>query len=593
MRLWFTRQTRGIRGYFLAIRGNGLLRTGLDPDDFVVTIVEPADGDSNNPAVAESVEKPGLYYFDVPTGFLGTYGNGDYGVSVEIDTRNGPSAPPHVVDAFGAILTVSTADLDTINNNLEEVFAYADGVYVSSSYGSAGTTFPVGTRSEPANSLANGTTIAGNYGSGTGFRKLVFIDDNTYTLNQAYNEWYFQAEAGATVDLNSQSVVGSRFDNLIITGSGTLGLGIMDSCLLNSVAGSGVFFRCGFAFKFSVSSVSYFTQCAFGGDVQISTNNNDVFIVNSAGAITIQTMSSGTVELGGFRGIITIDSSCTGGTINISGNGLLIDESGTGCTVNAIGFITNEEFISERTKVAAGSTSTNVRTNLLAYANDFFNDMQIIVVSSSRRAVRRIKQYIQTNAEFVVDALPFTPAVGDEVFVIARTGAYNVADIWSEALPGAYGVGEAGRIVGDNLDTNVGSRAAPGDQMDLINDAVDSNSLANSAVVEIDTELTIQHGSGSWQSATVAPSGVAQAVWSEPLPGAYNIGEAGNIVGNDIPTIKVDVAFLKQYMEGNWKIINNQMIFYDSDGTTPLRTYNLYKEDGTPGDTDTYERRKV
>jgi hypothetical protein len=106
--------------------------------------------------------------------------------------------------------------------------------------------------------------------------------------------------------------------------------------------------------------------------------------------------------------------------------------------------------------------------------------------------------------------------------------------VWSEPLPGAYNIGEAGRIVGVNLDTNVGSRAAPGDQMDLVNDAVDANSLANSAVQEIDTELTLNHGAGSWQSATVSPSAVAFAVWSEPLPGAYNIGEAGRIVGTNV-----------------------------------------------------------
>lgn len=42
-------------------------------------------------------------------------------------------------------------------------------------------------------------------------------------------------------------------------------------------------------------------------------------------------------------------------------------------------------------------------------------------------------------------------------------------NVWSEALPGGYGGGEAGQIVGDNLNATVGSRAAAGDQMDLIN----------------------------------------------------------------------------------------------------------------------------
>jgi len=224
----------------------------------------------------------------------------------------------------------------------------------------------------------------------------------------------------------------------------------------------------------------------------------------------------------------------------------------------------NSMTVAAESTAQVGSTATNIQT-LFVQLDDFFNNMQVIVINAAGTAVRNINDYNQLNGEIIVDALPFVPAFNDPVIVLSRTGSVplDVAAIdaeltlnhgagswqsatvmpsavayavWSEGLPGSYNIGEAGNIGGNNLDTTVGSRAAPGDQMDLINDAVDANSLANSAVQEIDTELTLNHGAGSWQSATVSASGIAYAVWNEPLPGAYAIGAAGNIVGTNLDT---------------------------------------------------------
>jgi len=54
--------------------------------------------------------------------------------------------------------------------------------------------------------------------------------------------------------------------------------------------------------------------------------------------------------------------------------------------------------------------------------------------------------------------------------------------------------------------TQVASRAAPGDAMDLIADAVDANALAADAIAEIDAELSSVHGAGSWEDAPAPPS---------------------------------------------------------------------------------------
>jgi hypothetical protein len=51
--------------------------------------------------------------------------------------------------------------------------------------------------------------------------------------------------------------------------------------------------------------------------------------------------------------------------------------------------------------------------------------------------------------------------------------ATTASDPWSTALPGAYSAGTAGKIVGDNLNATVSSRAVAGDQMALTNAAAD------------------------------------------------------------------------------------------------------------------------
>ena len=45
--------------------------------------------------------------------------------------------------------------------------------------------------------------------------------------------------------------------------------------------------------------------------------------------------------------------------------------------------------------------------------------------------------------------------------------------------------------------------------------------------------------------------------------------------------------------KGNWKIHGNQMIFYDTDGTTELYKFNIKNKAGTPSETDVYSREVV
>lgn len=130
----------------------------------------------------------------------------------------------------------------------------------------------------------------------------------------------------------------------------------------------------------------------------------------------------------------------------------------------------------------------------------------------------------------------------------------------AQIAAGAIGAAEAPLLA--NLDVAVSTRAAPGDAMDLVNDALDSNSLATSAVAEIDNALSIAHGAGSWEGDTAiaidaqlsgthgagswvgggSPAAVAAAVWNEALPGAYPANSAGERLSTVDGHIDVDTS---------------------------------------------------
>ena len=54
-----------------------------------------------------------------------------------------------------------------------------------------------------------------------------------------------------------------------------------------------------------------------------------------------------------------------------------------------------------------------------------------------------------------------------------------------------------------------------------------------------------------------------------------------------------DITKILQIEQGKWKIQNNQMIFYDSDGVTPILTFNLKDKNGNSTETEVFERDPV
>ena len=62
---------------------------------------------------------------------------------------------------------------------------------------------------------------------------------------------------------------------------------------------------------------------------------------------------------------------------------------------------------------------------------------------------------------------------------------------------------------------------------------------------------------------------------------------------NDNENLRDDIIVIKKIETGRWRILNNQMLFYDEDGTTVLYTFDLKDSGGSPTEQNVYERDPV
>lgn len=103
-----------LRVWFSVASSTGLIRTGIPSGDFTITTVDENDSDSVASAVSESVQKPGLYQFDVPGAFLTTHGAGTYAAVIQVLT-----SAPTLSATKSQPMKVTQEDIDAIGTNSE------------------------------------------------------------------------------------------------------------------------------------------------------------------------------------------------------------------------------------------------------------------------------------------------------------------------------------------------------------------------------------------------------------------------------------------------------------------------------------------
>ena len=64
-------------------------------------------------------------------------------------------------------------------------------------------------------------------------------------------------------------------------------------------------------------------------------------------------------------------------------------------------------------------------------------------------------------------------------------------------------------------------------------------------------------------------------------------------IESTVQTIKDKVNSIQEIESGEWEIINNQMIFYDSSGTVEIMRFDLLDQDGKPSMVNVFKRKRV
>ena len=101
--------------------------------------------------------------------------------------------------------------------------------------------------------------------------------------------------------------------------------------------------------------------------------------------------------------------------------------------------------------------------------------------------------------------------------------AGTAGDPWSTALPGAYGAGTAGKIIGTNIDALISSRLAAATYVvppTAAQNAVAVRDVSNASPAVGSLGADVKNGSAD--------------PWAISLPASYGTGTAGNLLGNNL-----------------------------------------------------------
>lgn len=268
-------------------------------------------------------------------------------------------------DVLNAGFDVSAAHpLETHDPTIEDVEGkvetdqYYDRVFYDSVNGIAGTAWPVGTPQVPSDVIADIITICA-------VRKLKVIDVfGALTLTAAMEGYTFighrHENVADTLNLNGQDVDNSLIMRCVLTGAqGGTGFLTLEDCLIYAMTNfQGIANLCdlygsamslldgGYADLSKCNSVhgvltitvngparASFKECS--GNMTLTAQDDGLLFVRGyKGTLIIDTMTGGTAYIYCNGADLTINATCTGGTINIYGDARVTDNHGVGCTVN-------------------------------------------------------------------------------------------------------------------------------------------------------------------------------------------------------------------------------------------------------------------
>jgi hypothetical protein len=204
----------------------------------------------------------------------------------------------------------------------------------------------------------------------------------------------------------------------------------------------------------------------------------------------------------------------------------------------------------------------------------------IAIVNQSKVVlpVLAVTQTGELNSDIVSGTVRvYTVDSGVQTDVLVSTPLVNiVGSYWSyEWEPTTLDAGQY--FIEYSLTDNVATVTYATENLFVMNDAAVSQAVIQGDISNVQSDITaMQVDVTSIQTDVTAVQTDVTAVQS-------------SVVG-----LQTDITFLRQVESGRWEITSdNQMIIYDSDGTTPLLTFSLLDADGEPTTQNPFERVPV
>lgn len=231
--------------------------------------------------------------------------------------------------------------LTTEQNSAFQGWGY---IHVDANLGAQGAEWPLGTPAFPVATLANARIIAA-------IRQVYNLVlhgpaiPGAYVIDAAMEGYHFYGlKWGMAVDFNAQDVDSSSFEDLMITGTqgGTAWVNLVRCRVYNVVSLRGYVRDCELHETIDLATGGaadyidfYNCRSALNNPVTIEVNSPDtVNFFNFVGSMILADMTGGIVNIWAGDGAqITVNNTCTGGTINIYGNARVTDNS-AGTVVN-------------------------------------------------------------------------------------------------------------------------------------------------------------------------------------------------------------------------------------------------------------------
>jgi len=306
------------------------------------------------------------------------------GVGTLMDYSNGAT-----VDTIGLIskTTVADAVYDEVGNEIQYSI-FNDMITLNISGGTSGTTYPIGTPTYPVNNLEDAIIIANQ----RGFNKIKTLSELTIVSGQNLDEFTIMSDNWLSVTVQSGvSLVNTNFEKVSLYGVMGGFWNVLIDCWvydINNFCGwmrGGSYVNVELApYTIESNGLSFFDNTLpmypdLPSILKMNTDTN-VSITNATDSYQINSMTSGSsLDIIFNGGHLILDSTCTGGVIEVEGIGDFEDNS-TGTILKTDELINNnsissyvwDETLSEH--LTSGSTGRALST-----ASSGGVDVQILV----------------------------------------------------------------------------------------------------------------------------------------------------------------------------------------------------------------------